>query len=41
MPDSTAVFPPGLRFLDIDGNPLAAGTIELYDAGTTNAGGTH
>ena len=37
MTDSTLILPPGFRFLDADGNPLAAGTIEIYDAGTSNA----
>jgi len=37
MADSIAVFPPGYRVLDTDGDPVSGATLEFYDAGTTDA----
>lgn len=37
MTDSVQIFPPGYRLLKADGTVLASGTIEFYDAGTTDA----
>lgn len=36
MVDSVQVWPPGTRFIDSSGNVLAGGSIEFYDAGTTD-----
>lgn len=36
MADSTKVFPPGFRAEDDNGIIIAGGTIEFFDAGTTN-----
>lgn len=37
MADSIAIFPPGYRVLDTDGDPVSGASIEFYDAGTTDA----
>lgn len=37
MPDNTLVFPPGFRLLDADGNVVSGGSVEFYNAGTSNA----
>jgi hypothetical protein len=37
MTDSVQVFAPGERLFTSGGDPLAGGSIEFYDAGTTNA----
>lgn len=37
MADNHKVFPPNFRLTDSDGNVLASGTVEFYDAGTSDA----
>lgn len=36
MTDSVAVFPPGFRVLDTQGNPVSGAQIRFFDAGTSN-----
>ncbi len=35
MVDAVAVFPPGFRLLDANGDPVSGGTISFYNAGTS------
>ena len=35
MVDAVAVFPPGFRLLDANGDPVSGGTINFYNAGTS------
>lgn len=37
MVDAVAVWPPGFRFKDASGEIVAGGSVEFYDAGTSNA----
>ncbi len=41
MADSVQIWGPGARFQDAAGNPIAGGSIEFYDAGTTNPKTVH
>lgn len=41
MVDAVQVWPPGARFIDSSGNILAGGSIEFYDAGTTDPKTVH
>jgi hypothetical protein len=36
MTDAVAVFPAGFRVLDADGNPVSGGSLQFFDAGTSN-----
>jgi hypothetical protein len=36
MTDAVQIFPPGFRVLDADGNPVSGGSLQFFDAGTSN-----
>lgn len=41
MTDSVKIWAPGTRFIDSSGNVLAGGSVEFYDAGTSDAKTVH